>query len=253
MAINLQSLRKTSVIRPPRMVVYGTHGVGKSSFAAQADKPVFIQTEEGLDALTVTRFPLATSYGHVMEALECLCKDKHDYATVVIDSADWLEKLIFKQVAANHKVNSIDEIGFGKGFGFAVDLWHLIVEKLDELRNVKNMGVILLAHTQVKTFHDPLNDSYDRYTLDLHKGGASLLSEWCDLLMFCNYRVSTVKSDIGFNQKKTRAVGAGERVLHTQERPGWVAKSRWPLPDTMPLDYEAFSTALATAMEPQGE
>ena len=57
----------------------------------------------------------------------------------------------------------------------------------------------------------------------------------------------------GFNQKKTRAVGAGERVLHTQERPGWVAKSRWPLPDTMPLDYEAFSTALATAMEPQGE
>ena len=253
MAINLQSLRKTSVIRPPRMVVYGTHGVGKSSFAAQADKPVFIQTEEGLDALTVTRFPLATSYGHVMEALECLCKDKHDYATVVIDSADWLEKLIFKQVAANHKVGSIDEIGFGKGFGFAVDLWHLIVEKLDELRNVKNMGVILLAHTQVKRFDDPLTDSYDRYMLDMHKGGASLLSEWCDLLMFCNYRVSTVKSDIGFNQKKTRAVGAGERVLHTQERPGWVAKSRWPLPDTMPLDYEAFSTALATAMEPQGE
>ena len=253
MAINLQSLRTTSAGKPARMVVYGSHGVGKSSFAAQADKPVFIQTEEGLDALTVTRFPLATSYGEVMEALECLCVDKHDYATVVIDSADWLEKLIFKQVAANNKVNSIDEIGFGKGFGFAVDLWHYILEKLEELRNAKNMGVILLAHSQVKRFDDPLTDSYDRYILDLHKGGASLISEWCDLLMFANYRVNTVKSDVGFNQKKTRAVGAGERVLHTQERPGWVAKSRWPLPDTMPLDYEAFSTALATAMEPQGE
>ena len=254
MAINLQSLRKTSIIRPPRMVVYGTHGVGKSSFAAQADKPVFIQTEEGLDALNVTAFPLSKSFGDVMEALDSLCSEEHEYNTVVIDSADWLEKLIFKQVAANHKVSSIDEIGFGKGFGFAVDLWHLIVEKLDELRNAKNMGVILLAHTQVKRFDDPLTDSYDRYMLDMHKGGASLLSEWCDLLMFCNYRVSTVKrSDIGFNQKKTRAVGAGERVLHTQERPGWVAKSRWPLPDTMSLDYEAFSTALATAMEPQGE
>jgi hypothetical protein len=188
-----------------------------------------------------------------MEALDSLCSEEHEYGTVVIDSADWLEKLIFKQVAANHKVGSIEEIGFGKGFGFAVDLWHLILEKLDELRNVKNTGVILLAHTQVKRFDDPLTDSYDRYMLDMHKGGASLLSEWCDLLMFCNYRVSTVKSDIGFNQKKTRAVGVGERVLHTQERPGWVAKSRWPLPDTMPLDYEAFSTALATAMEPQGE
>jgi hypothetical protein len=247
MAINRQSLRTTSAGKPARMVVYGSHGVGKSSFAAQADKPVFIQTEEGLDALTVTRFPLATSYGEVMEALECLCVDKHDYATVVIDSADWLEKLIFKQVAANNKVNSIDEIGFGKGFGFAVDLWHYILEKLEELRNVKNMGVILLAHSQVKTFHDPLNDSYDRYILDLHKGGASLISEWCDLLMFANYRVNTVKSDVGFNQKKTRAVGAGERVLHTQERPGWVAKSRWALPESMKLDYETFANELKKA------
>jgi hypothetical protein len=188
-----------------------------------------------------------------MEALECLCKDKHDYATVVIDSADWLEKLIFKQVAENHKVNSIDEIGFGKGFGFAVDLWHYILGKLDELRNAKNMGVILLAHSQVKRFDDPLTDSYDRYILDMHKGGASLLSEWCDLLMFCNYRVSTVKSDVGFNQKKTRAVGIGERFLHTQERPGWVAKSRWPIKETMSLDYEVFSEELKKAMKPQGE
>jgi hypothetical protein len=247
MAINLQSLRTTSAGKPARMVVYGSHGVGKSSFAAQADKPVFIQTEEGLDALTVTRFPLATSYGEVMEALECLCVDKHDYATVVIDSADWLEKLIFKQVAANNKVNSIDEIGFGKGFGFAVDLWHYILEKLEELRNVKNMGVILLAHSQVKRFDDPLTDSYDRYILDLHKGGASLISEWCDLLMFANYRVNTVKSDVGFNQKKTRAVGAGERVLHTQERPGWVAKSRWALSESMKLDYETFANELKKA------
>ncbi|MEK9693910.1 MAG: AAA family ATPase [Rhodospirillaceae bacterium] len=111
----------------------------------------------------------------------------------------------------------------------------------------------MLAHTQIKRYDDPLTDSYDRYMLDLHKGGASIISEWCDLLMFANYRVSTVKSDLGFNQKKTRAVGVGERVLFTQERPGWVAKSRWPLPDTLPLDYETFSTALKTAMNPKGE
>jgi hypothetical protein len=58
---------------------------------------------------------------------------------------------------------------------------------------------------------------------------------------------------VGFGQKKTRAVGAGERVLHTQERPGWVAKSRWALPESMPLNYENFSTELAKAMEPKGE
>ena len=253
MAINLKSLRKGSVARPPRIILYGTHGVGKSSFAAQADKPVFIQTEEGLDALDVTAFPLARSYDEVMEAIGSLYSEDHDFGTVVLDSADWMEQLIFKQVAINHKINNIEDMGYGKGYTFAVDLWRNVMEGFDLLRNEKNMQVIFLAHTQIKRYDDPLVDSYDRYMLDLHKGGAAIISEWCDLLMFANYRVNTVKSDVGFNQKKTRAVGAGERVLHTQERPGWVAKSRWALPESMELNDETFSTELAKAMEPKGE
>jgi len=253
MAINLKSLRKGSIARPPRIILYGTHGVGKSSFAAQADKPVFIQTEEGLDALNVTAFPLARSYDEVMEAIGSLYSEDHEFKTVVLDSADWMEQLIFKQVAVNHKINNIEDMGYGKGYAFAVELWRNVMEGFDLLRNEKNMQTIFLAHSQVKRFDDPLTDSYDRYTLDLHKGGAAIISEWCDLLMFANYRVNTVKSDVGFNQKKTRAVGAGERVLHTQERPGWVAKSRWALPESMSLDYETFATELAKAMEPKGE
>jgi hypothetical protein len=253
MAISLKSLRKTSVTHPPRIVLYGTHGVGKSSWAAQADRPVFIQTEEGLDALDVTAFPLARSYDEVMEAIGSLYSEDHDFGTVVLDSADWMEQLIFKQVAVNHKINNIEDMGYGKGYTFAVDLWRNVMEGFDLLRNEKNMQVIFLAHTQIKRYDDPLVDSYDRYMLDLHKGGAAIISEWCDLLMFANYRVNTVKSDVGFNQKKTRAVGAGERVLHTQERPGWVAKSRWALPESMELNYETFSTELAKAMEPKGE
>ena len=253
MAINLKSLRKGSVVRPPRIILYGTHGVGKSSFAAQAYKPVFIQTEEGLDALDVTAFPLARSYDEVMEAIGSLYSEDHDFGTVVLDSADWMEQLIFKQVAVNHKINNIEDMGYGKGYTFAVDLWRNVMEGFDLLRNEKNMQVIFLAHTQIKRYDDPLTDSYDRYMLDLHKGGAAIISEWCDLLMFANYRVNTVKSDVGFSQKKTRAVGAGERVLHTQERPGWVAKSRWALPESMELNYKTFSTELAKAMEPKGE
>ena len=83
--------------------------------------------------------------------------------------------------------------------------------------------------------------------LDLHKGAAAIISEWCDCLAFANYTVTTVRNDVGFNQKKTRAVGAGERVLHTQERPGWVAKSRWALPESMKLDYETFANELKKA------
>jgi hypothetical protein len=84
--------------------------------------------------------------------------------------------------------------------------------------------------------------------LDLHHGSASLIAEWCDILMFANQQYSTVKSDVGFNQKVTGAVGNGNRVLYTQEITGWQAKSRWPLPDTVPLDYTKFADALSNAM-----
>ena len=94
MAISLSSLRKTGVARPPRIVVYGTHGIGKSTFAANAPAPVFIQTEEGLDAINVDAFPLCTSYEEMVDAIGALASEDHEFATVVVDSADWAEQLI---------------------------------------------------------------------------------------------------------------------------------------------------------------
>ena len=248
MAISLKNLRKTGVARPARLVVYGTHGIGKSTFAAQSPNPVFIQTEEGLDAINVTAFPVCQSFDDMMDAIGSLAAEDHDFNTVVLDSADWAEQLVHKRVAKDNNVATIDAIGYGRGYKAATEYWRQILDGFDHLRNNKGMQVVLLAHTQVKRFDDPLADPYDRYQLDLHHGSASLISEWCDILMFANQQYSTVKSDVGFNQKVTRAVGSGNRVLYTQERPGWQAKSRWPLPDILPLDYPKFADALGTAM-----
>ena len=248
MAISLASLKKTGTARPPRIVLYGTHGIGKSTFAAQAPDPVFIQTEEGLDAVSATAFPLCQSFDDILECIGVLASESHDFQTVVLDSADWAEQLIQKRVAQDNNVKTIDAIGYGRGYKAAADYWRQLLDGFDHLRTDKNMQVIMLAHSQVRRFDDPLADPYDRYQLDLHHGSASLVSEWCDIMMFANQQYSTVKSDVGFNQKVTRAVGSGNRVLYTQERPGWQAKSRWPLPDTLPLDYGKFAEALGNSM-----
>lgn len=248
MAISLNSLRRTGVARPPRIVLYGTAGIGKTTFAAAAEAAVFIPTEEGLDAIQADAFPLCKTFEDVIDCLTSLIIEDHKFRTVVLDSADWTERLIHGRVAADNNVATIDAIGYGKGYKAAVDYWRQILDGLDVLRNDKGMQVILLAHSQIKRFDDPLSDPYDRYQLDLHSAVASVVTEWCDALLFANQRYSTVKSEVGFNQKVTRAVGNGDRVIYTQERPGWHAKSRWPLPDTMPLDYSKFSASLMDAM-----
>ena len=59
MAISLASLRQTTSLTPPRILIHGVAGVGKTTFAAKSDRPVIIATEEGLGTLDVPHFPLA--------------------------------------------------------------------------------------------------------------------------------------------------------------------------------------------------
>ena len=56
--------------KPPRILVYGTEGIGKSTFGSQAPKPIFIQTEDGLDEIACDKFPLATTFDEVVTDYE---------------------------------------------------------------------------------------------------------------------------------------------------------------------------------------
>ena len=89
----LQQIHSGQRYTPPRVLVYGTEGIGKSTFAANAPKPIFIPTEDGLDQIECDSFPLAENLSAVTDALAALINEKHDYQSVVIDSLDWLERL----------------------------------------------------------------------------------------------------------------------------------------------------------------
>ena len=247
MAISLASLRRTSGRRPPRIFLYGIHGVGKSTFAAAAPSPVFIQTEEGLDALDVEAFPLARSFDDVMGAIGALYEEEHQFRTVVIDSVDWLEQLIFKDVAQEQKVSSIEDIGYGKGYTFASSRWATLLEGLDLLRNERGMGVVLIGHAQIKRFEDPMVEGYDRYSPDLHKIASSTLCEWSDIVGFANFRVATKQIDSGFNKKIAKGVGTGQRTLYVEERPAFTAKSRWRIGADVPLDWATLAERINKA------
>lgn len=252
MAITFKSIRRTGQPVPPRVVIYGIPGIGKTTFGASAPKPIFLPTEDGLDAIKADAFPLLKSWGEIEEALGVLANEEHEFETVVLDSADWAENLILNQVARDHGLDSYDSnakpLAYGRGGRAAADYARRLLDGLDYLRDTKNMGVIILAHSQVKRFDDPTTDAYDRYQLDLDKNVASVMVEWADVVGFANFRVSVKEETVGINAKKKRGLGSGERLLFTQEKPAFKAKSRWSIPAEMPFDYGAFSAALADAM-----
>jgi hypothetical protein len=244
MAISLASLRTANVLRPPRVLIHGVAGIGKTTFAAGADAPVFIMPEDGLGTLQVPHFPLAGSFAEVSEALDALLNEEHPYRTVVVDSVDWLEPLIWAETAKRNGWPSIEAPGYGKGYAEALNVWREYMDKLNALRDRRGMAVVQIAHTDIKRFDSPEHEPYDRYVIKLQPRAAALLQEHSDAVLFANYRLSIAKADVGFNKKVARALGAGERVMHTAERPAFLAKNRYGLPDTLPLDWKAFVEAM---------
>jgi hypothetical protein len=250
MAMSLGQLNRASAPKPPRIMIYGPNGLGKTTFSAQSNKPVFVQTEDGLGTLVAAAFPLARTFEEVMDALVALYTEDHDFKTVVIDSVDWLEPLVWAKACRDNGWATIEDPGYGKGYVAALSLWRQYIDGLNALRDDRGMTVVQIAHTDIKRFDSPEHDPYDRYVIKLHTRAAALLQEHSDVVLFANYRISTVKADVGFNKKVNRAMGSGERVIHTAERPAFLAKNRYGLPETLPLDWQAFAQAMPDSIKP---
>jgi len=241
MAFDLKSIKKNTAIAAPRIMVYGVEGIGKSTFAASSPDPIYILTEDGLGSLKVAHFPIASSFKDVMDAIGSLYADKHEYKTVVLDSLDWLEAIIQREIEQKYEAK---DLAYGKGAVIAAERWREILDGLNALRNDKGMIVILIAHTTIKRFDSPEVEPYDRYQPKLQERSNAVCREWVDALLFANYKTIVKKDDVGFNQTSNRGISTGERMLFTSERPAYMAKNRYNLPESIPLSWDAFAEAI---------
>lgn len=246
MAISLSSITSGVRMKAPKLILYGVGGIGKTTFAAGAPKPIFLFTEEGQGSLDVARFeprendPVLKTWNEIIEGCKALYNEQHDYQTLVLDSMDFTEPLLWRYVADKYKKANIEAFGYGKGYVYAVDEARILFQWLDALRNDRNMAIIILAHSETKKFESPEAESYDRYKLRLHDRLANYVHDWSDVLLFANYKTTVVKDDEGFNRERKRGVGVGERVMYSEERPAFWAKNRYGLPFELPLSWAAF-------------
>jgi hypothetical protein len=242
MAFDLKSIQRGASLKPPRLFVYAQEGIGKSTFGASAPSPIFLQTEDGLGTLNVARFPLIETVDQVREAIGTLYQEKHDFQTLVLDTADWLEQIIVREI---EKKFDAKELAYGKAAVKQAEVWQELLAGFNALRNERDMSIVILGHVQIKRFDSPEVEPYDRYQPKLQERSNALIREWSDAVLFANYRTVIKKSEVGFNKEVSRGVTSGERLLHCNEKPAYMAKNRFSLPDTLPLSWDDLMNAIA--------
>jgi hypothetical protein len=225
-------------------LIYGVDGVGKTTACSHAPNPVFIGAEKGTEQLDVARFPQTETIQDLLDQLRALQTQKHEFDTVVLDSLDWIEPLIWKAVCDEAKVESIEQAfgGYGKGYVRALDLWRLLLKELAILN--RSMHVLMIGHAQIKSFQDPdLASAYDRYQLKINDKAAALVREAADAVLFARFETEVIR-DGGNGRSKARVRGEGVRIMYTESRPAFDAKNRFNLPFAMPLDWKVFGAAI---------
>jgi hypothetical protein len=218
--------------RPQRVVIYGVESVGKTTFASKFPNPLFLDIEGGSNHLAVDRVAVSTW----KELGECIQEaSRTDYETVVIDSADWAERLAVEDLLATNKKQSVEDFGFGKGWVMAAEKVSRFLTALDALIDA-GKHVVVLAHSKVQRTEPPdILAAYDRYELKLSKQSSPLVKEWADELWFFRFKTKSVTQDGG----KAKGIGGKERIILTTHSAAYDAKTRSGLAEELPMEWES--------------
>lgn len=223
-----------------KVVIYGPEGIGKTTLASHFPNAVFIDTEGSTKKLDVARFEAPSSWTMLLSQVDYVISHPTEFKTLVIDTADWAQKLCIWHTCDKYNIDGIEGFGYGKGYTYVSEEFGRLLNKLDDVIE-KNINVVLTAHAQIVKFEQPDEmGAYDRWAMKLINSPktsiSAMVKEWADMVLFCNYKTYSIAVDK--EGKKHKAQG-GKRVMYTSHHPCWDAKNRDGLSDELPMDYES--------------
>lgn len=222
--------------KPVKAVFYGLEGTGKSSLAAKAPDPLFLDTERGTTYLDVKRIDEFSGWESLLATINEIAQDPDCCKTLVIDTADWAEQMTIQHICTKYKQTGLESFGYGKGYTYLAEEFTKMLKACDAVI-ASGKNVIIVAHARVRKQELPEEmGAFDHWELKLSKQCAPLLAEWPDLLLFLNYKIYVSGTENG-----SKKAGGGKRMMYATHHPCWDAKNRFGLPDEMELDYKHLS------------
>ena len=237
----MDSLITTTTPSPPKMIVYGQPGVGKTTFAASADA-ILIDCENGAGAVSgLKRTPYLQSWPQMRQWLvELASSPPHDTSALAIDTIDWMVQRIVEHVVLDLDGKAKGEItntlGTAHGGYFkAREIVQNIVYRdlLPMLNAVADSGlaIILLAHAANTRMTAPEGFDLRLAAPDLPQWIAPPFIEWADAVLYAHRQDD-------------------RRVLMTEGTNVILAKNRYGLPPELALSWSALIQAMTASPSP---
>ncbi len=245
----LDTVKAASFTGPTRLALHSVEGFGKTTLAAFFPSPLFVCGERGFprDLGHAPKFVEPKSWEEVRALVHELMQNARGYESLVFDTMDWIEPLIWRYVCqrdTNRKtemnpkgntLESIEDYGYGKGYVATLEEMRSLLNDLDTLQTKQGMHVVILIHSHVKPFNNPAGDNFDRWQPKLHEKCARIIVEWSENVFFGYFEITTAKQDSSNKREKAKGASTGRRILGTRHNAMYDAKNRYNLPDTIEL------------------
>lgn len=227
---------------PWSMLIFGQPGLGKSTLAAHAPTPYFIDLENGLrrvalDPRQKTK-TVIRDWPQLEPILRWAATEACPFQTLVIDTSSKLEELLVRRILAQTGSKSLADKAFayGKDGVFLEAAWVDVMGHVDAIV-ASGRNVLFTGHERIEKFEDPTSENYDRYVPRMHKKSSSVLVSGVDAVLFAAYERVLVAKD---GSDKKRATTSRRRLLYCNDGASYVAKNRFGLEDVVEMDASLF-------------
>lgn len=222
--------------RARKTLIYGSPGIGKTTFVSNIPGIAILDTEQGSKDLVHSVRISTNDFAEINEIIDDIAKDKTRFEQAVptqesfslkaiaIDSLSGFEKILTDEICKTARKNDLSDFSYGAGYAKLSASVLTFLEKLDKIIGLE-MDVFLVGHETFQEHVTPTEEPYMTIWPLVHKRIRENVFRWCDEVFYVKDRILVDQN------KKAKEVKSEGRHLLSDNNPAYLTKKRLAFPE----------------------